>query len=101
MGGAVNNNSKSQSWLDFKFDRLKNEILLCNVFSKIRMMWFWSFLDFLPAIYPGHTYIRTNITFIYPQIYSVALKANMSETEENKEFIKVKIIIIIIQGDLY
>ena len=53
-----------------------------------------------------HSYIRTNITFIYPQIYSVALKANMSETEENKEFIKVKIIIIIIiiiiiQGNLY
>ena len=42
-------------------------------------------------IHLEHTYIRTNITFIYPQIYSVVVKANMSETEENKEFIKVKI----------
>ena len=48
-----------------------------------------------------HTYVQTSPLNIYPQIYSVALKANMSETEENKEFIKVKIIIIIIQGNLY
>ena len=32
-------------------------------------------------------YIHTYITFIYPQIYSVALKANISEIEENKELI--------------
>ena len=38
VGRAVNNNSKSHTWLDFKFDRFKKEILLCNIFSKIRML---------------------------------------------------------------
>ena len=37
--------------------------------------------------------IHSYITFIYPQIYSVAVKANISEKEENKDFVTVIIIL--------